>query len=82
MITMAEVGAGAILGLPAVVVDQPYTLTAEALERTSIHFVSRADFLDLIQNKPQLTFKILELLALQVRSVRLLLTGLADTPEI
>jgi CRP-like cAMP-binding protein len=68
------VGAGSILGLPAVVAKEPYTLSAMANEGSDISFVEREAFERLIQEQPSLFPKVLEVLAAEVRSARIALT--------
>lgn len=65
-----KVGAGSLLGLPAVVGMKPYSLTAEALEDAELSMVSCADFVDLLQKDPSLPFRLLQVLASEVRFAR------------
>lgn len=62
--------AGALLGIPAVLGDSPYTLTAEVLEGSTVSFISKKDFTHLMQSDPLLSFKVLQILAVAVRSAR------------
>lgn len=64
------VSANSLLGVPAVVGSQPYTLTATALKDAEIAFVPREDFSRLIAASPQLMLKVVALLAGEVRSAR------------
>ena len=61
---------GSLLGLPAVVSEKPYSLTATAHAGAKVSFVSRADFLALVQTDPQLSLKMLQVLAAEVRTAR------------
>ena len=70
------VGSGSILGLPAIVSNEPYTLSAMAHHGSEIYFVTRKDFEELIQTHPSLYPKVLEVLAAEVRSARHSLSGL------
>jgi len=70
------VGSGSILGLPAIVGNELYTLSAIALDGSEVEFVARKDFEELIQTQPSLFPKVLEILAAEVRSARLALTGI------
>ena len=70
------VGAGSILGLPAIVAREPYTLSAMATERSEISYVELEAFKGLMQEQPSLFPKVLEVLAAEVRSARLALTGI------
>ena len=71
-----SVGSGSILGLPAIVGNEPFTLSAIAHDGTEVGFVARKDFEELIQAQPSLYPKMLEVLAAEVRSARLALTGM------
>jgi len=68
------VSAGSILGLPAIVAKEPYTLSAMANEGSEISFVELEAFEGLIQEQPSLFPKVLEVLAAEVRSARVALT--------
>ena len=63
-------GAGSVLGLPAVVADQPYSLTAMADKDSEIRFVARSDFEQLMQAEPNLNLLVLQVLAAELRSAR------------
>ena len=61
---------GSLLGLPGIVANEPYTLTAMARKDSMIRFVTRNDFEDLIRTEPALQLPVLQLLAAEVRSAR------------
>jgi CRP-like cAMP-binding protein len=61
---------GSLLGLPALISDQPYSLTAVANAGAQVGFVSRADFFALVQADPLLSLKMLQVLAAEVRTAR------------
>ena len=61
---------GSLLGLPGLISNQPYSLTAVARAGARVSFVSRDDFTALMQSDPRLSFKILQVLAAEVRSAR------------
>ncbi len=63
-------GPGCVLGLPGIIANEPYTLTAMARKGSEVKFVSRSDFEDLLQAEPSLNFKVLQVLAAEVRSAR------------
>ena len=63
--------AGSILGLPAVVRNQPYSLTATAVAESKLTFVSRTKAQRLLQSDPQLCFKAVQVLSNEVRALRL-----------
>ena len=62
--------AGSLLGLPGLIGNQPYTLTAIASKNAQCRFVPRAEFTGLMQSDPTLSLKILQVLAAEVRSAR------------
>jgi CRP-like cAMP-binding protein len=70
------VGAGSIFGLPAVVANEPYSLSAMACERSKVGFVECRAFEELMREQPSLFPKVLEVLAAEVRSARNVLTGI------
>jgi len=65
-----QVSAGSLLGLPGLISGEPYTLTAIARNGARLSFVSRDDFTSLMQTKPLMALKMLEVLAAEVRSAR------------
>jgi CRP-like cAMP-binding protein len=67
---------GSLLGLPGLVSNAPYTLTAIARTGARLSFISREDFTGLIQANPPLGIKILQVLAAEVRSARSALSTL------
>jgi CRP-like cAMP-binding protein len=65
-----QVGPGSLLGLPALVGNQPYSLSAVARAGARVTFVSLGAFTALMQADPLLSVKILQLLAAEVRTAR------------
>jgi CRP-like cAMP-binding protein len=65
---------GSVLGLPAIVGNEPYTLSAMAHHGSEVDFVARKDFEELMQEEPCLFPKVLEILAAEVRSARFVLS--------
>jgi CRP-like cAMP-binding protein len=61
---------GSLLGLPGLLANQPYTLTATAEAGAVVGFIPRGDFTSLMQSEPTLALKILAVLAAEVRSAR------------
>lgn len=61
---------GSLLGLPAMISDQPYSLTAVARAGAKVSFVGRTEFFDLMHTDPLLSLKMLQLLAAEVRTAR------------
>jgi len=70
VIFSTPVVSGSLLGLPAVVSNHPYSLTASASAGAEISFVSRDDTLALMQANPLLSLKMLQVLAAEVRTAR------------
>jgi CRP-like cAMP-binding protein len=67
-------GPGSLLGLPGMIGNEPYTLTAMARKGSAIRFVTRSDFEDVMQAEPSISLKVLQVLAAEVRSARLALS--------
>ena len=65
---------GSLLGLPGLIANQPYSLTAVAHKGASIGFINREAFNILMQTELPLMVKILQVLAAEVRSARLAIT--------
>ena len=61
---------GSVLGLPALVSGQAYSLSAIARAGARVSFVSRADFFALMHSQPALSLKMLQVLAAEVRTAR------------
>lgn len=61
---------GSLLGLPALVGNQPYTLTAMAESGARLSFITHENFNSLMQNDPLMALKVLQVLAAEVRSAR------------
>ncbi len=87
MILENEVGApllrtsmepGAILGLPALVSDKPYSMTAIAKKGARVGHVTREDFSLMMLSEPTLALMIVRVLAAEVRSTR---TTLSEYPS-
>ena len=66
--------AGSVLGLPGLIANQPYSLTAVARKGADIGFVGKDQFQSLIQTELPLMGKVLQVLAAEVRSARLAIT--------
>jgi CRP-like cAMP-binding protein len=65
-----EPGPGSVLGLPGIIGNRPYSLTAVAHSGASVGFVARDDFLRIMDQDPALSFKVLQVLAAEVRTAR------------
>ena len=67
-------GPGSLLGLPGIIANEPYTLTAMVRKGSTVGFVSRNDFEELMRSRPSLNLDLLQVLAAEVRSARLTLS--------
>jgi len=65
-----ESGAGSLLGLPGLIGNKPYSLTAIAQAGALVTFIARDDFLRLMEQNPALSFKVLQVLAAELRTAR------------
>lgn len=70
-------GPGSILGLPAVVSKEPYTLGAIVRKGSVIRFVGAEEFENVLTEDPTLYPHVLSLLAAEVRGARAILSGSA-----
>lgn len=61
---------GSVLGLPATMTGNPYSLTAEAVTTAHVGFVERDRVLSLLRRRPELCFEVVEILAHEVRHMR------------
>ena len=71
-----QVTAGSVLGVPGLIGNQPYSLTAMAQSGAQVSFIAREDFNALMQSEQPLMLMVLQVLAAEVRSARLALTQL------
>ena len=62
---------GSLLGLPGLIANEPYSLSATARKGASVGFISQDEFTRLMQTELPLMVKILQVLAAEVRSARL-----------
>lgn len=69
-VVSVRASAGSLLGLPGLIGNQPYSLTAEVCQGAKCSFVTREAFTALMQSDPMLSLKILQVLAAEVRSAR------------
>src|SRR5215467_3807628 len=49
---------GEVLGLPAIVTEKPYELTAEVIEPTQANFISRQDFLNFLRQHGEVGLRV------------------------
>ena len=71
-----EAGPGSLLGVPAVVGAKPYSLTVEAVEGAEVSVLTVEDFVRLMHTEPTLSFRVLQVLAEEVRFAREALASL------
>lgn len=69
-VVSAHAASGSLLGLPGLIGNEPYTLTAIAHAGTQLSFVTRDNFTALMSADPLLSLKVLQVLAAEVRSAR------------
>lgn len=69
-------GPGSLLGLPAVVGNQPYTLTAKAEQGAEIFQLTSDTFNELMKSDPRMSSTVLRILAGEIRSARHALSDL------
>jgi CRP/FNR family transcriptional regulator, cyclic AMP receptor protein len=65
-----EAQSGSLLGLPGLISNQPYSLTAVAHAGARVSFLDRMEFTEMMDSDPTLAMKILIVLAAEVRSAR------------
>ena len=75
IVMRVEAATGSLLGLPGMLGNVPYTLTAEAMDGSELSFLSHAEFYEMIRSDPQLALKLLQVLAAEVRSARQVLSS-------
>ena len=72
---------GSILGLPALVSEEPYSMTAIAHGGARVGFVNRDKFSSLMLSEPLLALMIVRILAAEVRTTRAAMsTAISDRP--
>jgi CRP-like cAMP-binding protein len=69
-ILSVQAPAGSLLGLPGLIGNQPYSLTAVARTGAQVSFITRADFTAFMHSEPEAALKILQVLAAEVSSAR------------
>jgi CRP-like cAMP-binding protein len=69
-VVSVQTTAGSLLGLPALVAHEPYTLTAVAQKDSELSFITAEDFNFLMRTDTSLSLKILQVLAAEVRAAR------------
>jgi CRP-like cAMP-binding protein len=61
---------GSVLGLPGVLSNKPYSLTARAVQPTELGFIRAEKLVALIRENPALGLQVLQLLSEEVRAAR------------
>ena len=61
---------GSLLGLPALIGNEPYTLSATASAGAELGFVTREDVNSLMLSDPTIAVRVLKVLAAEVRTAR------------
>ena len=65
---------GSLIGLPAIAGSWPYSMTATVTKNSDLHAISIHTFREIVGSNPRLLFRVLEILAAEVRSTRLLVS--------
>ena len=69
-VMMRTAQAGSVLGLPGVLSNKPYSLTARAVQPCELGFVKAEDLIKLVRENPALGLQVLQLLSEEVRAAR------------
>lgn len=69
-------GPGAIVGLPASVSGNPYSLTAEAIHESELAFVPRHALIQCLKDNPTLGFEVINMLSSEICDMRSMLKAL------
>jgi CRP-like cAMP-binding protein len=72
---------GSILGLPALVSEKPYSMTAMAKRGAKVGFVTRDEFSFLMLSEPLLALMIVRVLAAEVRTTRVAISASSNFPR-
>ncbi len=78
ILNRTELAPGSILGLPALMSEKPYTMSAVAKRTAVVSYVTRKDFSALMLSEPKLAFEVLRVLAAEVHTTR---TAIAQCPQ-
>jgi CRP-like cAMP-binding protein len=72
-------GPGSVVGLPATLSHSPYSLTAEVLEDAELVFVAVPKLLNLLRDKPDLCFDVMNILTEELTQTRTALEQVRKT---
>lgn len=64
------VGRGYILGLPATICDQPYSLTAEVAEAAQVRFIEQCKVVEFLRTRSDLCLHVVEILGHELTDMR------------
>jgi len=78
MLIRTQLVPGSILGLPALMSEKPYTMSAAAKRGAEVSYVTRKDFSALMLADPKLALETLRILAAEVHIAR---AAIAQCPE-
>jgi CRP-like cAMP-binding protein len=70
--------AGSLVGLPAAVSNEPYSMTAVAMEGTVLERISRDGFCKVLVAKPALSSVVLQILAEETRAARIAIVEMSS----
>lgn len=70
---------GSLIGLPAIAGNQPYSMSATVRKSSELYSISLWTFREIVGNNPRLSFRVLEILAAEVRSARLRISNALST---
>jgi CRP-like cAMP-binding protein len=70
VILRLKAGPGSVLGLPGVIANKPYSLTAVAQRGARVGFVTRNDFAAMMSEQAMFSLKVLQVLADHVHAAR------------
>lgn len=62
--------AGSLLGLPGLIGNKPYTLSAIARNGAQLSYIPREQFTSLMRTEPMLALKMVQVIAAELRSAR------------
>jgi len=70
---------GSLIGLPAIAGSQPYSMTASVRKYSELYSISIGIFREIVGNNPRLSFRVLEILAAEVKSARVQVSNALST---
>ncbi len=74
-------GSGSIVGLPATVSGEPYSLTAEVVQDCDLYFVTRTSLLNLLRRNPSVGYEIVRILGNEIFLMRKAAHSLAASAQ-